>query len=295
MMNLPERQRTVLIKPRTSREAAVASRRGRAGFSIIELLVAIIIIGILVAVLIPVIASRTAAARVARAQSDITNLGEAEERVGVDTGFYVRLFALNDVLNGDGESFNRGRSFDPIDRADGLTDYKIAQTYIVFPDTNSLFIDPNTGLYATTTRQNVIDRLSRNETNYDGTVAWFGPYINWQKDSNIDNVETTTSPNPDGVPDDPWGNNYVIMTRRGIVLEPQGDLIETNVQPNVDGGFSSGGSYPAQVFDRSVILTLGPNGLPGAGNAVLNTNQRPGDVLGDDFGDGDDLYHVFGR
>ncbi|HMZ51991.1 MAG TPA: prepilin-type N-terminal cleavage/methylation domain-containing protein, partial [Candidatus Sumerlaeota bacterium] len=88
----------MLIKPRTSRLTAAGSRRRRAGFSIIELLVAIIIIGILVAVLIPVVANRTAQARLARAQSDLKNLGEAEERVGVDTGFYIRLFALNDVL-----------------------------------------------------------------------------------------------------------------------------------------------------------------------------------------------------
>lgn len=295
MMNLPERQFTVLIKPRTSRLTAAGSRRRRAGFSIIELLVAIIIIGILVAVLIPVVANRTAQARLARAQSDLKNLGEAEERVGVDTGFYIRLFALNDVLTGDGVSWNRGRGGDPVDRADGLTDYKVAQTYINFPDQNSLFIDPATGLYANTTRQNVIDRLVRNETSYDGTLAWFGPYINWQTDSNVDTVDPVSSPNPDGVPDDPWGNNYVILTRRGLVLEPQGDLEQSGVVPNTDGGFNSGATYPTQVFDRSVVLSLGPNGLPGAGNAVVTTNQRPGDLAGDDFGDGDDLYHVFGR
>ena len=104
-----------------------------------------------------------------------------------------------------------------------------------------------------------------------------------------------SSPNPDGVPDDPWGNNYVILTRRCLVLEPQGDIEQSGVVPNTDGGFNSGATYPTQVFDRSVVLSLGPNGLPGAGNAVVTTNQRPGDLAGDDFGDGDDLYHVFGR
>lgn len=269
---------------------------GRAGFSIIELLVAIIIIGILVAVLLPVISSRTEQARLARAQSDLQNLSESMERVGVDTGYYVRLFALNDRLRGDGVAFNRALPADLADRADGITDYltSVPPDFLRFqgtPTNNSLFIDPETGLYATTTRDSVINRLLSNETIFDGSVAWFGPYINWQKDNNLyDNVVAR-----DGIPDDPWGNDYILFTRRGMVLEPTGEIVDTNVGVQVSGGFNQGGSYPTEVFDRPCIMSLGPNGLPGAGNAVVTTNLRPGDTAGDDFGDADDLYHVFGK
>jgi len=79
------------------------------------------------------------------------------------------------------------------------------------------------------------------------------------------------------------------------VLEPTGQIVDTNVGVQVSGGFLQGGSYPTQVFDRACIMSLGPNGLPGAGNAVINTNLRPGDSTGDDFGDGDDLTRVFGK
>lgn len=77
----------------------------------------------------------------------------------------------------------------------------------------------------------------------------------------------------DGIPDDPWGNDYVLFTRRGLVLEPTGQIVDTNVGVQVSGGFLQGGSYPTQVFDRACIMSLGPNGLPGAGNAVINTSR----------------------
>lgn len=85
-------------------------------------------------------------------------------------------------------AFNRALPADPIDRADGMTDYQLTADFLEFqgsPTTNSLFIDPETGLYANTTRDSVIDRLLSNETIFDGSITWFGPYINWQKDNNL--------------------------------------------------------------------------------------------------------------
>ncbi len=256
----------------------------RSGFSIIELLVAIIIIGILVTILLPVVANRAEQARVARVNSDLENLASSMERVAVDTGYYVRLFALNDVLRGDGVAFNRDLPGDPDDNIDGLTDYDIGGGFLEFPGSNSLFIDTRTGDFAVgLNRTAFFNRLLATETNFDGTsVGWTGPYINWQTDDNIyQGVAGRT-----GVPDDPWGNDYILFTREGMFLEPDGLLVDS-VSQNVDGGFSSGGPFDTfEIFDRPTIISLGPNGAPGDGSTTGDEG---------DFGEADDFVRQFGR
>ncbi|CAN5371964.1 hypothetical protein BH09SUM1_BH09SUM1_02040 [soil metagenome] len=268
---------------RTQSPATPRRASRRRGFSIIELLVAIIIIGILVSVLIPVVASRTEHARQARVNSDLENLAENEERAAVDSGYFIRLFALNDVRYGDGIGYNRGHTTDPLDRADGLTDYKtaVAQPFLNFPTTNSLFIDPESGLFANVNRDNLIDRLVAAETTYDGSLAWHGPYITWTKDKNLYASESLR----DGVPDDPWGNNYMLFTRQGLVLEPDGILV-LNTSPLPGGGYSNGGTFDCEVFDRATVLSLGPNGLPGNGTTAGTDSN---------FGRGDDYIRQLGK
>ena len=270
--------------PKIERKASLIGRSGRrrrhaSGFSIIELLVAIIIIGILVAVLLPLVSRRTEQARIARAQSDLQNLSESMERVAVDTGYYVRLFALNDRLRGDGVAFTRDNN--PVDRADGLTDYLIANPHYNFVDDQGLFIDPSTGLYASGSRQNIILRLVSSESRYDRGVTWHGPYLNWQSDENFYNGTDAR----DGVPDDPWGNNYLFFTPQGMIREPEGDIVLSTDVDETNGGMEASGSFETEVFDRSTILSLGANGLPGLGTPTP----------GVEFGKGDDLIHQLGQ
>lgn len=278
--------------------SAGGRRHGRRGFSIIELLVAIIIIGILVAILVPIVSNRAEQARVARANSDLENIVESLQRQVVDTGYYTRLFALDDVLFGeaalDGSgsvSFARPRN--PNDIADGLTDYLGPQSYYQFPDANSLFIDPRTGLFAgvnpttltyqgTPTRQDIIVRLASNESRYDTSSGrWGGPYLAFRADRNT--INNITAPN--GIPDDPWGNDYLLFSRSGLFLEPLGLLVQSvAVSPNGQG-LVQGATYDTRVFDRGTVVSLGPNGLPGNGDPVSVDGR---------FGRGDDLFRSMG-
>lgn len=256
-------------------------RRRQRGFSIIELLVAIIIIGILVTVLIPVISSRTEQARQARVATDLEIITEALNRVAIDTGYYVRLFALNDRLQGDNIAFDRNNPQN--DTGEGLTDYLIANPYYGFQGNNGLFINPATADYSNTpSLADIIGRFQASESRYTGGITWSGPYMNLTTDNNLfANIIA-----PDGIPDDPWGNNYLLFTEAGMVLEPSG-AFATTVGQALTGGFTAGGSFNAQRFDRPTALSLGPNGVPGS--------AEPADPAFGLFGEGDDFSRPFGN
>lgn len=257
----------------------------RRGFSILELLVAIIIIGVLVAILLPVVSQRAAQARIARANADLEHLAEGQARAAIDTGYYVRLFLLNDVRQGDGVAFNRGANND---RADGISDYLLPQLY--YQNVDRLFIDPRTNDFVTAGRNALIlNQITNAETNYNvPTAVWNGPYMNWRADSNLPAVAGSNA--PDGIPDDPWGNNYLFFTSLGLVLEPgvtgADPIARASVGFDVNGNPVLGGAFSTVVFDRATVVSLGPDGLPG----------RNG-VVGSTFGDpnSDDLFRSFGQ
>ncbi len=101
-----------------------------------------------------------------------------------------------------------------------------------------------------------------NETAFN----WNGPYINWNRDL----VDSSGAPNKDDIPDDPWGHNYLMFTKQGLVLEPDG-YIHTGAYMGSE----------TDIFDRMTLLSLGPNGVPGDGT----TGAR--------FGTDDDLIRQF--
>lgn len=266
---------------RTSMDRGINPR----GFSIIELLIAIIIIGILVTILIPVIANRTADARLARANQDVENIANAEDRLAVDTGYLGRLYILNDVPGGDGIPFTIPPNLN--DHIDGLRDHGLGGEY--YQNSQLLFIYPDTGYIvgSLSTDSAVGTQLylsvQRNETAF----GWHGPYINWQTDDNYLDTATNTV-YPDGIPDDPWGNNYLLFTQQGLVKEPDGTVVANQSFPFPNTGGLPTQTYDCKRFDRATILSLGPNGVPGDGSGPGNTN-------GGQLGQGDDIARKFGQ
>ncbi|GAB4321738.1 MAG: hypothetical protein Kow0059_16540 [Candidatus Sumerlaeia bacterium] len=241
-------------------------------FSIVELLVAIIILGILVAIIVPRLASRTELARLRKAQADLEMIQNAQERASIDTGYLYRLYALDDNPDGDGIGYGAIN-----DVNDGIKDEHLNTVIanpvqmFIYPSGSNVgqLVDPGraAALYVT---------LSNNETGFN----WNGPYVTYQADKTNLNANNF----PDNIPDDPWGNNYLFFTREGLVQEfddntgaPVGQIVVTYQATN-------GASYDTRVFDRATILSMGPNGLPGDGS-TSGPDAR--------FGRGDDLFRSF--
>ena len=146
------------------------------GFSVVELLIAVIIMGILVAIIIPRLATRTELARQKAALVDLENIQNAMERAAIDTGYYYRLYVLNDTIGGDGFGFG-----DPDDIIDGVRDEELNT---VHNRERELFIDIETGELRVN-YDYLYTLLTSNETAFN----WNGPYIK-------------------SIRKDPWGSDY---------------------------------------------------------------------------------------
>jgi prepilin-type N-terminal cleavage/methylation domain-containing protein len=245
------------------------ARADRRGFSIVELVVALVIITILVSILVPVVISRSRQARIGAARSDLQSLADALERAAVDTGYYFRLYVLDDRAGGDGIP-----NEDPLDTFDGTDDIAIS---IAHSSPTRIFIEPSTGNFTgagvgSTAPTDLFIRFTSNETAFN----WLGPYINWRQDSNFNDW-----------PDDPWGSDYIFFTRSGGLFPATG-LPDLEAPPTAgtvpDDQFviDGPGGILARIFDRPTVLSLGPNRLPGDGTAAAR------------YGTGDDIFVSFG-
>ncbi len=236
-------------------------RASDGGFTIIELIISVIIIGILVAIIIPVYVTRADEARLSACLQDLEALQTAQQHAAIDTGYFYRLYVLDDVSGGDGIPASNLTG----DRVDGIRDEALRtdvsnQKFLFIDTKNGTFVPGGAGIF---------DRMAQNETSFN----WNGPYVNVAHKSG---AKHPIAGQPAGLPLDPWGQPYLFFTKEGLVNDRDGVISTTFVAQD-------GNSYPTQRFDRPTILSLGPNGVPGNGAG----SSEPF------FGQGDDLYRQF--
>jgi prepilin-type N-terminal cleavage/methylation domain-containing protein len=289
---------------------------GQRGFTIVEIIVAFIIIGILTAILTPTLAHRAAEARVRAATQDLEHLADAQERAAVDTGYMYRPYVLNDGPGpGDaGEKqpsapkdlnqvtpLNENKIESIRDNYDSVQNNLYKNPYKIFITANGLNVTTNVAPFPfiDDTQQKKkfkeltgMDALSGSP---DPSLAqgdqpeakfnWNGPYLNWKRDANKNDW-----------PDDPWGNDYLFFVPQGVLYPPDAQAAETTLREDKTFEFQEKGpatvlkdgsnfEFPAKnVFARPTWLSLGPNGVPGNGTK----DDKDG------YGKGDDIIRTFG-
>jgi prepilin-type N-terminal cleavage/methylation domain-containing protein len=259
----------IQVQPKALVSMRPTSLKNARGFTILELLISVIIIGVLVAIIITVYTNRAAEARISATKADLEALRTAQEHSAIDTNYFYRLYVLDNTRQGDGVPPDQNN-----DIQDGVRDEQF-RTDAQNP--TNLFID----IVAGTVINNpaLYQRLTANETSFN----WNGPYVNYARKAGDvpPRIQFPAGPDkpPTGSPVDPYSNPYLFFTKEGLVKEPQGVIVTTFVA-------GDGQSYNAVTFDRPTVLSLGLNGLPGDGSGPTNLN-------GGQFGQGDDMFRQF--
>lgn len=261
-------------------------QRRVAGVTMTELLVVVVVVALLATLAVPVYTHQAAKARLAATQYEMKQIAQSMERVAMDTGYFIRLYALNDGFTGDAVP-----NADPNDRLGGVADNSrtdAIDSRQIYHRSNEIFLTTELGLEPPNGVA-LFEQLVRDETAF----GWDGPYMNWHRDVNGNDW-----------PDDPWGNDYMFFSFFGATFPPADrddpfDNFDQNGPIMVDEGpeyqvsqtGSTGGGtvvtrefQTSGIFDRPVILSLGPNGLPGDGTNNPN----------DGYGRGDDIIYEFG-
>ena len=257
--------------------------RRASGFTMVELLIAIVIIGILVTIIVPVLSNRASEARIAAAKADMEAIANAESQIALDTGYIVRFHVIDDSgAVGDNIPSN---DFDDV--IDSIRDEDLGTGVGAPGNPAQIFLDAKTGAFMPA-------NIFNNRIDQDGgpdAFGWRGPYANFQRKLKQTDPPMTFAPNMEwvfGAPLDPWGNPYFLFVggESSSSTAPANGGWVNEITGQLEGTFTYGGGtgVPADRFDRHTIISLGPNGLPGDGTGIA-----PGGLLGA----GDDLMRAF--
>jgi prepilin-type N-terminal cleavage/methylation domain-containing protein len=196
------------------------------GFTILEVLIAVIIIGILVTVAISRYTQRSEDARLNTARSEMQMFAKAEQAIELDTGFYVSLRVLNDA---------HGTA--------GLIPPQVPQEYSI--ENEFGYAIETSGQYSTY------------RFNSDLAGDWRGPYMEFKQKgpkANLFGVDTNDAllsagdyNTRYGVPLDPWGNAYRLY---GPYYNNAFNPGSINPDPPIAAG---------RGFDRFAIVSFGKN------------------------------------
>ncbi|MEI7634385.1 MAG: prepilin-type N-terminal cleavage/methylation domain-containing protein [bacterium] len=250
------------------------------GFTAIEIAMVATVIAIFALIVLPLFRNRVEEAKIARTKADLISLQKAETLAQADTGFYLRLEDLDNVMN----NINYTPPNPPIPPAGGIT---IQIPPFVFPIANPTALP--------ITRRALTLSEWANLAGLPANPKFKGPYISsmdyiiygkLKTDTTYRNLLRSVSGNPaspiydlntgqlydsddNHIPVDPWGNPYLYFPPTG----------ETSTNQNNNLTYSN------------VIYSLGPDGLPGNLPGTSANDFLRGTTNG--LGNGDDLMVQF--
>ena len=164
-----------------------ANRNGQAGFTLLEIIVVLAVLGALAAIMTPVVFRYIDDANVSRAQGDATSIAAAINKLYKDTGRWPIK-----ATGTDNAAWAVGTDPSILTSNTGCT----SASTVTVCDTNAPGVGGTAWSYAA--RGDSLTRhLITNAASYatTGSKAWKGPYV--------DNISTS----------DPWGRSYLVNIR----------------------------------------------------------------------------------
>jgi prepilin-type N-terminal cleavage/methylation domain-containing protein len=238
-------------------------RAGRQGFTLTELLVVLLIIGLLATLAVPVYIAKRQQAMITVAQAEVRALAEAEKQCQLIHGYFVPLQMLDDVI------------------PDSTISSTLPVDDLSEEDQNLYVIDPMQSLQDQMTDQLQIRSLDTNMRIYKMINEWAGPFLNPQRVLFAQDVKI--DPNTDldryrlDVPLDPWGNPYRFYSPLGLVGTNADSTDLTEADSTSDWTDFSDGRLTTTDGERMqgkyAIISYGPNGTTEDIQPTANTDD----------------------
>lgn len=249
---------------------ALGRKRGRAGVTLLELLVVILIITLLATAATPVFINRIQEARLATARFEVEEIAKAQQLLALVHGVYVPIQVLDDLpFVPSGVVRDTGRDDIENETSGG-------SIFLIDITRNSEVMQLASGQTDLNLSNFTTDPIPQRVA-----TGWKGPFLNpqrvWVGTDNVLDLNNDTEARFDH-PLDPWGSPYRFFAPTGLIGSGASSLTRTSYSSN---GFSDGRvTSNTDRFDRYAIVSLGPDGDFGAaGNASFV---------------GDDVVYLFG-
>lgn len=270
-----------MTSPVTDSLASIRRAHSRA-FSALEILIAVIILGILAGLVVPTVQNRVKEARIRTATNDVKTIVDALTRVAIDSNYFVPLHILDDVHLDTSVS---GISTWDHNNADAIN-LEETNPNVASGKEKEIFIDIEEGDFVDSADNRrlfdqMIGELGSGSPSYEDRkraldrFRFVPPYVSWNRDGDDDDMQ-----------DDPWGNPYFFFTPKGMVHDYDSrDPLLRKIQHEITEDFDyttfsgSSGAQCDEIFDRYVVLSMGPDGMPGDD--------------GTNFAEGDDIFMYF--